>query len=145
MAVNMVTHSKSKPTKRARLARRALQWAVGILALVPICAGLAGIIFGTSMITDTATTIPMDSHFRYLSGLLLGIGFGFWSMIPNIEKNTRPFQMMTVIVVIGGLGRLYSFVVAGAPDGPMLFGLTMELIIVPIIAVCQYAIANNDD
>ncbi len=70
---------------------RALQCAVAIAGLVPIGAGLAGILLGPEMAQDgmlwSAATISLDSHFRYLSGLLLGIGVGFWSLIPGISRN----------------------------------------------------------
>jgi hypothetical protein len=35
--------------------------------------------------------ISSDSHLRYLSGLLLGIGLCFWSTVPRIEAKTARF------------------------------------------------------
>ena len=46
------------------------------------------------------------THAAYLSGLLLGIGLGFWSLIPRIETEGRIFTLLTGIVMLGGLARL---------------------------------------
>ena len=73
-----------------------LQSAVGLASLVPILAGLFGVLAGAQMFGDG--TDGMDSHFRYLSGLLLGIGFAFISTIPRIEFHRRRFRLLTAIV-----------------------------------------------
>ena len=118
---------------------RLLQIAVGIGGLIPVAAGLAGVIMGTGMIIwPSGLPIDLDSHYRYLSGLLLAIGLGFWSTIPNIERQGERFRLLTIIVVIGGLGRLVSVYVLGWPNQAMIFGLGMELIITPLLAFWQY-------
>ena len=45
------------------------------------------------------------THLGYLSGLLLGIGLGFWSLVPGIERQGRAFSLLAAIVVVGGLAR----------------------------------------
>jgi len=126
------------------LLKRALQCAVAIGCLVPISTGLAGIIFGADMIGDDLTgPISLDSHFRYLSGLLLGIGLLFCKTIPHIERNGKEFRLLAAIVIVGGVGRLSSLYAVGLPDRPMLFGLCMELLITPLLAVWQYWVARR--
>lgn len=87
--------------------------------------------------------LSLDSHFRYLSGLLLGIGLGYWTTIPAIENKGGRFRMLTMIVFIGGLGRLWSLLAIGIPDKPMLFGLTMELVVTPLFAFWQYVLEKR--
>ncbi len=124
--------------------RRSLQIAVSLGALVPLLAGAAGVILGPGMLAnESISTIAMDSHYRYLSGLLLGIGIGFWTTIPNIETKTARFQLLGAIVFLGGLGRLYSLLTVGMPDHMMLFGLTMELIITPLFVMWQAKVAKS--
>ena len=126
------------------LAKRALQIAVAVGGLVPVSAGLAGILAGPHMVVGAGLLpVPLDSHFRYLSGLLLGIGFGFWTTIPGVEHKGARFRMLTTIVFIGGLGRLWSLLAIGVPDKPMLFGLAMELVVTPLFAVLQYALEKR--
>jgi len=74
--------------------------------LVPVSAGLWGVLFGPAMISGNRIDAAMDSHFRYLSGLLLATGLGFWSTVPDIETKTARFRVLTGLVVVGGLGRL---------------------------------------
>ncbi len=118
---------------------RFLQIAVAAGGLVPVLAGLAGVIMGTGMIDwPDSFSIKLDSHYRYLSGLLLAIGLGFWSTIPKIERQGARFRLLTFIVFTGGLARLVSVYVLGWPARPMLFGLGMELIVTPLLALWQF-------
>jgi hypothetical protein len=121
--------------------RRLLQQAVGICAVVPVAAGLYGVLFGHAL-TGDAVSISADSHFRYLSGLLLAIGLIFWSTIPAIETKTGRFRLLTLIVVLGGLGRLIGLLLTGIPSLFMLGGLLMELVVTPVLCLWQTRIAN---
>ena len=118
-----------------------LQIAIALGASVPVAAGLAGVLYGPALV-DAAASASGDSHFRYLSGLLFGIGLLFWSAIPRVEQRTSLIRALTLIVVVGGLARLWSLAVAGAPDAPMLFGLGMELIVTPLICLWQARVAK---
>jgi Domain of unknown function (DUF4345) len=121
---------------------RLLQIAVAVAALVPITAGLAGIFGGPPVFGPEARGVSLDSHVRYLSGLLLGIGLAFWSFIPRITRVTREVRLLTGLVLLGGLARLLSLVVAGAPSAGMMFGLVMELVVTPALCVWQGRIAR---
>jgi hypothetical protein len=119
-----------------------LRVAVAIGGLVPVAAGLDGMIRGAAMLGGhPAADLTLDSHLRYLSGLLLGVGLGFWSTIPRIETRTARFRLLTAIVVAGGLGRLYGILVEGLPPAPMLFGLVMELGVTPLLCWWQGRVA----
>ena len=126
--------------RRSRFSVQALQVTVAVFALVPIGAGLAGAVAGTAMVGETAS-VSADSMFRYLSGLLLAIGLLFWSAIPRIERQGRRIQILTLIVFVGGLGRLGGLLAVGEPSPAMLFGLAMELVVTPLICLWQSRIA----
>jgi hypothetical protein len=123
--------------------RRILQIAIAVASLVPLGAGAAGIALGPAMVGADALPIGADSHFRYLSGLLLGIGIGFATAVPRIERRTARFRLLTAIVVVGGLGRLWSLIAFGAPDRPMLAALVMELGVTPALALWQARVAGQ--
>jgi hypothetical protein len=123
--------------------RRALQIVVAVASSIPICAGAAGVLLGPAMVDAAAAPIAADSHYRYLSGLLLAIGIAFATTIPRIETRTARFRLLTAIVVAGGLGRLLSLLLRGAPDAPMLAALVMELVVTPALALWQGRIANQ--
>jgi Domain of unknown function (DUF4345) len=121
--------------------RRYLQRTVAVLALVPVSAGLFGVVFGPAL-TGDQVSVSADSHFRYLSGLLLGIGLLFWSTMPAIEEKTGRFRLLTLLVVIGGLARLLGLLLTGIPSLYMLASLALELVVTPILALWQTRVAN---
>ncbi len=123
--------------------RTTLQIVVGIASLVPIGAGAAGALLGPAMVDITGVAAAADSHFRYLSGLLLGIGIAFALSIPRIEAHTARFRLLGAIVVAGGLARLLGLVVRGVPDKSMLFELVMELGVTPALVVWQARVARQ--
>lgn len=121
--------------------RRWLQGAVAIGSLVPLSAGTAGVLMGPLLTGDSAG-IAGDSHYRYLSGLLLGIGLIFLTTIPGIEDKGRRFRLLTAIVVVGGLGRAVGYAAIGLPDAVMLAALVMELAVTPALCLWQWRIAR---
>ncbi len=122
--------------------KRFLQQAIAVAGLVPVATGLFGVLFGHS-ITGDQTSVSADSHFRYLSGLLLGVGLCFWSCIANIEEKTTFFRFLTLVVVIGGLSRFLGLYLTGVPSLAMLGGLFMELAVTPALCLWQTRIANQ--
>jgi hypothetical protein len=122
--------------------RKLLQQVVGLGAIIPIAAGLYGVLFGQSL-TGDAVSVSAESHFRFLSGLLLAIGLCFWSTVPEIEAKTGRFRLLTAIIFIGGLARLLGLALTGVPSIFMLGGLLMELVVTPILCLWQTRIANR--
>ena len=126
-----------------RIERLALQLAVLVASIVPLAAGAAGVIDGPRMIHGTGVGTPdLESHFRYLSGLLLGIGLAFIATVPTIERQSRLFATLSGIVVVGGLARLSSAILHGAPGTPHQLALIMELGVVPALLLWQRRIAR---
>jgi uncharacterized membrane protein YfcA len=136
----MFEESTMRVTPKAEKAL--LQSTVGLASLVPILAGLFGVLAGAHMFGGG--TDGMDSHFRYLSGLLLGIGLAFVSTIPRIEFHRRRFRLLTAIVVTGGIGRLLGVLLTGALDTTVLFALVMELVVTPTLCVWQNRAARRE-
>ena len=89
----------------------------------------------------TNPTFDTDRQREHL--LRLGIGLGFWITIPNIEREGHRFRLLAAIVVLGGIGRLWSLLTVGVPDHPMLFCLIMEPAIAPLLAFWQYRPAEG--
>jgi hypothetical protein len=121
--------------------RRWLQGAVAVGCLVPLGAGLGGVLLGPALTGDVAGAAG-DSHHRYLSGLLLGIGLAFLTTIPAIETKGSRFRLLTAIVVIGGLGRALGYALTGAPGLAMTLALAMELAVTPLLCLWQWRVAR---
>ncbi len=117
--------------------RRALQAAVGIAGLVPVAAGSAG------ALAPHLVGLGTDTHAAYLSGLLLGIGLAFWSLIPTIERQGRVFSVLTAIVVLGGLARLSLALRLGAFGPAVTLPLVMELAVTPALWAWQRQVSKK--
>jgi hypothetical protein len=98
---------------------------------------------GPEFLRGTGNDVPadLDSHFRYLSGLLLAIGLAFATCIPDIERKTERFRLLAFLVFVGGLGRLHSLWSIGLPGGGHVFGLGMELVALPLLVLWQARVA----
>jgi hypothetical protein len=128
---------------RVERERRYLQRVVAAAGLVPVASGLFGVLFGATLTGDAGLSVSGDSHYRYLSGLLLGIGLLFWSCIPAVEQKTGRFQCLTLVVVAGGLARLAGLGLTGVPSLPMLGALAMELVVTPLLCLWQARVARQ--
>ena len=125
--------------------RRLLQAATALACLVPLSMGLLSVLRSAAVLKGMAPPFPvdLDSHFRYLSGLLLGIGLLFLAAIPRIETKGMIFKALGFITVVGGLARLVSLLQVGAPGTGHLFGLVMELGVVPLLVLWQARLAKR--
>jgi hypothetical protein len=125
--------------------KRIFQAAVALGCVVPLLAGGSGMIEGPAFLHGVGVEVPsdLDSHFRYLSGLLFATGLAFASCIPGIERKTARFRLLAFLVVIGGLGRLAGLVSSGVPGAGHVFGLAMELGTVPLLVLWQARLARQ--
>ncbi|HEX9964003.1 MAG TPA: DUF4345 domain-containing protein [Allosphingosinicella sp.] len=123
--------------------RRLLQLAIAMGCIVPFLAGGSGILKGPAFLHGVAGPVAadLDSHFRYLSGLLFAIGLAFASCIPGIERKSARFRLLALLVFVGGLARLISYASIGMPGRGHVFGLAMELVAVPLLVLWQARIA----
>ena len=123
--------------------KRLLQAVIAVACLVPLSAGSTGVLRGAAWLQHGAVATDLDSHFRYISGIFLGVGFAFVSCIPGIERKAARLRMLVAFVVLGGLSRLFSLAQVGAPGAGMQFGLGMELAVTPLIALWQAGFARR--
>ena len=130
-------------TLSAARERRLLQITIALAGFVPVGAGLLGGLLGSAMTGDPVASISIDSHVRYLSGLLLGIGLAFWECIPQIEQRGSRVRLLTAIVFLGGVMRLIGLISVGVPGGGMVFGLCMELVVTPLVCLWQRRVSRR--
>ena len=122
--------------------RRLLQFAIFIAGFVPVLAGAGGANLGSAFLGEITGT-AMDSHFRYLSGILLAIGLCFWSFIPKIEQKEPQAKILTILVLTGGLIRLLSALLVIRPPVPMMLAIGMEVIVTPLLYLWIKRIARR--
>lgn len=124
--------------------KRLLQIVVAIACLVPLSVGGVSILHGPAFLGHPPV-IPtdLDSHFRYISGIFFGVGIAFASCIPAIEIKGPRFRLLGALVVCGGLARVISLLSVGPPSKGHLFGLAMELGVVPLLMLWQAGFARR--
>jgi hypothetical protein len=121
--------------------RRFLQIAVAVAGLVPVSAGALGAL--RPELLSLSGPPHAFTHAAYLSGLLLGLGLSFWSLIPAIEREPRAFSLLTAIVVAGGLARAFTATRLGAFGPSVIFPLVMELGVTPALWAWQRQVARS--
>ncbi len=125
--------------------KRLLQGATALACFVPLSMGAVSVLRSAAVLKGVEPPLPvdLDSHYRYLSGLLLGTGLVFLACLPNIERRRPVFLALGAIILVGGLARLLSVLELGWPGPGHRFGLVMELVVVPLIVVWQGRIAKR--
>ncbi|WP_288934924.1 DUF4345 domain-containing protein [uncultured Sphingomonas sp.] len=128
----------------ASLERRLLQAVVAVACLVPLAIGGMGIVRGPGFLGHPPV-IPrdLDSHFRYISGIFFAVGVAFATCIPDIARKGPRFRLLGTLVIAGGCSRLVSLASVGAPSSGHLFGLAMELGVVPLLMLWQASVARR--
>jgi len=121
------------------LERRLLQIVVAAAGLVPVAAGALGALRPELLIAGPPHAL---THGAYLSGLLLGLGLAFWSLIPAIERQSRVFGLLTGLVVLGGLARAFTAARLGAWNLSVELPLVMELAVTPALWLWQRRVSS---
>ena len=126
--------------------RRLLQAAVALGCLSPLWFGLRGVIAGPAMLAGVEPgQVPPDllSHYRYLSGLFVGLGLVLLTCLPAIERQTMRFRCVGAAIVLGGLARALGLALGDAPSVGHLIALGAELGVVPLLMLWQARVARR--
>ena len=123
------------------MSKRPLQIAVAVAGLVPVSVGTLGAV--RPELLSLSGPGHAFTHAAYLSGLLLGLGLAFWSLIPTIERETRAFTILTGLVVVGGLARAFTAVRLGSFGMSVVVPLIMELGVTPALWAWQRHVARS--
>lgn len=102
--------------------------------------------FGPGMIrAGMPPAADLESHFRYLSGLLFGIGLAFLWAVARIDQRAAVFRVLGVIVIAGGLARLSGIIGHGLPGAAHRLALIMELLVVPALLLWLGRLERNSE
>ena len=121
--------------------KRLLQAVVAVAGLVPVLGGALGAL--RPELLDLTGPPHALTHAAYLSGLLLGLGLAFWSLIPAIEARGHAFGLLTLLVVVGGLARALTAARLGAWGLSVILPLVMELGVTPALWLWQRRVARS--
>lgn len=126
------------------MGKRALQIATALLALVPVVTGIITML-GVGDPLYASAGIPalpvLDSNLRFFGGVWLGLGLALLWLVPRIESETFLFRVVWGAIFLGGIGRLLSILLVGAPPIPFVGFTALELIGAPLLVHWQRRVA----
>lgn len=85
----------------------------------------------------------LDSNLRFMGGIGVGLGLVLLWITPHIERHTSPFRLIWFCALLGGGGRIVSWMDVGQPPMPMVVFTAVEVVVVPILFVWQARIART--
>lgn len=113
-----------------------------IVAIFAMVTGLVDVVAGTGILPSLGSAISpeaasdpgLDSQFRFLSAMWLGYGVALYWASKDIVGRLPVLNILALAMFVGGLGRLISIAVNGAPPPAMFAFLAIELV-GPVVAV----------
>lgn len=128
-----------------RLEKHLLQAAILVGGAYSILFAMLSVWQGAGVLIpgDAPADRDLESHFRYLSGIFLGLLFILYSCVPHIERRGPRFRLLGALIICGGLARLTGMLLAGVPGTGHLYGVAMELGVTPLLLVWQASLARR--
>jgi hypothetical protein len=129
------------------MSRRALQIVVGLLGIIPLAAGLLGLLAGVEDPRyggGVPSLVVLDSNIRFHAGVWFGLGLTLYWLIPTIERQTVLFRALWAMILIGGIGRLVSMAMLGWPPARTVAFAALEIIGAPLFVWWQSRVAKDE-
>ena len=122
--------------------RAALQWALGILAVIPMGSAVGEILRGPQGVPggspDIAPTV--DSSLRYANVFKFASGVAILRELSRIERSSTVSFVLSTIAV-GGLARIAAWRHSGRPHPAIVGAIALEAIGAPLLLTWQRRIA----
>lgn len=123
--------------------KRGLQIALAVLSLIPLTFGALGLVYGVGrFLPPDAAAAPLDSQYRFLSAVYVGLGILIWRIIPSIEKHGWIVSTVVAGIFVGGLARIYSAHLFGVAPPAMIAATCLELGS-PLLILWQRAVSRT--
>ena len=121
----------------------ALQVVLAVLGLLPLAFGTLGLWLGVGLyIPAEAATPQLDSQFRFVSALDIGLAAIAWWFVAHIESHGRFFRLVCWVVFLGGVGRVAAWFSTGSP-GPAFAIVTAIELLVPVLIPWQSYVQSH--
>lgn len=122
--------------------KRLLQAAILIGAAAAALTGLEGVVRGPALAGASSIELGADSQFRFLSGLLAGLGAAYAMLVPAIEREGPRLFMLTSMVVFAGFCRGAGMLISGPEGLSPYVAIAVALIGAPALWLWQGRIAR---
>jgi hypothetical protein len=134
----------SLPGRRPR-SRRALQWVLGAMAMIPLANAAAQIVRGPNAVPGGSADVApsVDSAFRYANTFHAMVGPIVWSQLARIEQRSPILTWTLSTIFLGGLARLRSWQQRGQPHPVLVSAIGLEIVGIPILLFWQRRISSR--
>ncbi len=113
---------------------------MAVLGVIPVLTGVVTL-FGLADPIYASAGLPenalLDSNLRFFGGVWLGLGLALYWLIPTIEKQTVLFRVLWGMIFLGGIGRILSMILLGAPPAPFIAFAALEIVGAPLLIAWQ--------
>ena len=123
--------------------KRLLQIVVGLGAVIAVLAGARGVVHGPAIAGASSIELGAESQYRFLSGMLAGLGAAYTALIPTIERESQRLFMLTLIVGVAGFVRAAEMLGSGPEGLTSYFSLIVSLVAAPAVYLWQLRIARR--
>ncbi|MBY0421299.1 MAG: DUF4345 domain-containing protein [Parvularculaceae bacterium] len=123
--------------------KRGLQIALGVLSLIPLAFGALGLLYGVGrFLPFDEAAAGLDSQYRFLSAVYLGLAVLIWRIIPSVEKHGWIISTLVAAIFVGGLARVYSAYLYDSAPIELIAAAALELGS-PLLILWQRAVARQ--
>jgi len=115
-----------------------------VLAVVPIMAGIATVLFGSDIIPGGGRPgASVESELRFYGAWWIGAGLFLLSLAPRIEERGRELQAFAALLALGAVGRVIALVDDGRPHAQFLVLLGVEIVVAGVLVAWQRRVARS--
>lgn len=122
--------------------RAALQWTLGILAVIPMGSAVGEILRGPRGVPGGSPDVvpTVDSSLRYATVFKFASGVALLRELPRIERSSATAFTLSTIAV-GGLARIAAWRQSGRPHPVIVGAIALETIGAPLLLAWQRRIS----
>jgi hypothetical protein len=135
---------------------RAYKTIMYFLSTVPFFSGILEVLMGISSQNFFGAGIPADlmanpflqNQFRFIAVAWFGYAVFIWIFLTDVEKYALPLDVLNILMIAGGLTRVFSFAQFGFPENQfatifLISAGVIEVLFVPFVIMMRRRIAKS--
>jgi hypothetical protein len=126
------------------MTRRGLQLFLTVLGAIALVMGVLGVVTGGGGGLDGGHVSPnVDSEIRFFAAWYAGAGVLLLRVRHRVETETTLIRGVCAVLLLAAVGRVFSIIAVGTPNGAFLFLMAVEFAIPAVIVPWQAAVARQ--
>ena len=122
---------------------RNLRRTLYVLAVVPVVAGAATVLFGgDSILGADEASASIESELRFYSVWWIGAGLFLAWLAPRVHERTRELRVFCALLFLSGLSRVFAILDTDWPTTGQVVLMALEFTLPVVLVVWQASVAN---